>query len=606
MFSKQFKQKTSWQIGLGTALLLAVFLLLAQARPSLAADSTWQAKYWNNKNLSGDPVLERQENNINHDWGQGAPNGIDSDRFSARWKKTINFAEGAYRFDATMDDGMRVYLDGNVILDSWTDSQVHSVSVTVNITGGDHVVKVEYYDAGGAAVAKLTITNVSTAVTQWRGEYFNNIYLSGSPAFTRNDGAIDFNWGGGSPGSGVAADAFSVRWSRDVSLDAGRYRFTTTTDDGVRLWVNNRLLIDKWFDQAATVYSSEIDLPGGTVPIRMEYYEQVGGAEAHLSYTKISGSGTTDQWRGEYFNNRNLSGTPALVRNDGQINFDWDNGSPASGISADDFSVRWTRTIYLSAGRYRFTANTDDGVRVWVNNQQIINAWYDHQAQDISGEIDLPSGNAVVRMEYYEHGGGAHARLTRTQVSSVPSPTPTPTPLPVSAGTATVLSYRLNVRQGPGVNYAIITSAQYGDVLTLLGYRNAAATWVKVLTANGIQGWSYVGLMQPSILVVNLTATNDPGTVSPVQPSAPTPTPAPVPSGATARVRAFYLNVRQGPGMNYSVITVISRDQVYPLAGVRSLGSYWVKIVLPDGTQGWVGTGYVVTSVPVSSLPVGN
>ncbi|MEJ2749582.1 MAG: PA14 domain-containing protein [Anaerolineae bacterium] len=605
MFSKQFKKK-SWQIGLGAAFLLALSILFVQVSPSLAADSTWQAKYWNNKNLSGDPVLVRQEDNIDHDWGHGSPTGVNNNQFSARWKKTINFAEGAYKFDATMDDGMRVYLDGNIIIDSWTDSQQHTVSTTVNITGGNHEVKVEYYDASGVAVAKLAITNLSTTITQWRGEYYNNINLSGSPAFTRNDSQIDFNWGGGSPGSGVAADNFSVRWTRDVSLNAGRYRFTTKTDDGVRLWVNNRLIIDKWFDQEATTYSGEIDLPGGTVPIRMEYYEHVGGAEAHLSYTQVSGSGTITEWRGEYYNNINLSGTPALVRNDSQINFDWGSGSPASGINADNFSVRWTRTIYFNAGRYRFTANTDDGVRVWVNNQQVINAWYDHQAQNISGEIDLPSGNAVVKVEYYEHGGGAQAHLTYTQVSGAISPTPVPTPLPVSAGTAVVLSYRLNVRQGPGVNYPIITNVKYGDVLTLVGYRNAAATWVKVLTPDGIQGWSYVGLMQPSISVAYLTVTNDPGVVSPVQPPAPVPTPLPMPVGATARVRAFYLNVRQGPGTNYSVITVISRDQVYPLAGVRSLGSYWVKIILPNGTQGWVSTGYVITSVPVSSLPVGN
>lgn len=607
MFSKQLKRNRGWQIGLGAALLLAITILLTQVRSSLAADSNWQVKYWDNKNMSGDPVLEREENKIDHDWGQGAPNGIDSDRFSARWRKNINFTEGTYRFDATMDDGMRVYLDGSLIIDSWTDSQMHSVSTTVNVSGGDHVVKVEYYDAGGAAVAKLTITNVATAVTQWRGEYFNNANLSGTPAFTRNDSQVNFNWGGGSPGSGVAADNFSARWTRDVSLDAGRYRFTVTTDDGVRLWVNNTLLIDKWFDQAATTYSADIDLPSGTIPVRMEYYERVGGAEAHLSYSKISGSSTITEWRGEYFNNINLSGTPALVRNDNQINFDWGNGSPATGINADNFSVRWTRTIYLSAGRYRFTANTDDGVRLWVNNQQVINAWYDHQTQDITGEIDLPAGNAVIKMEYYEHGGGAHARLTRTQIGSAPAPTPTP--LPISAGTGTVLSYRLNVRQGPGVNYAIITNAKYGDVLTLLGYRNAAATWVKVLTADGVQGWSYAPLMHTSVPVTNLTATNDPGAVSPVpapQPPTPVPTPAPVPSGATARVRAFYLNVRQGPGVDYAVMTVISRDQVYPLAGVRSTGAYWVKIVLPDGRQGWVSASYVLTSVPVSSLPVGN
>jgi uncharacterized protein YraI len=588
------KPKTIWRIGAAVILLLAIFIISSQTSPALAADSTWQAKYWDNKNLSGDPVLVRQEDNIDHDWGQGAPSGIVSSQFSARWKKTIGFAEGSYRFDATMDDGMRIYLDDNLILNSWTDSQVHSVSSTVNISGGDHVVKVEYYDAGGAAVAKLTITPVSTTITQWRGEYFNNATLSGASAFVRNDNSIDFNWGGGSPGSGLAADNFSVRWTRDVSLEAGRYRFTATTDDGMRLWVNNSLLIDKWFDQAVTTYSGEIDLPGGTIPIRMEYYERVGGAEAHLSYTKISGSGTIDQWRGEYYNNKNLSGTPALVRNDAHIDFNWGSGSPASGINSDNFSVRWTRTIYFSPGRYRFTANTDDGVRVWVNDQQIINAWYDKQPQDISGEIDLPGGNAVVKMEYYENSSGARARLTHTQIGSVPAPTPAP----VTGGTATVNIYRLNVRQGPGTNFPIMTTLNRGDVLQLAGYRNAAATWIKVILPNGTQGWLSAVYVITSVPIVNLAVENNPTPV--------TPTPTPVPTGATARVTAFYLNVRQGPAATYPAITIVSLNQVYAMAGVRNAAGTWVKIVLANGAQGWVNASYVATSVPVSSLPVGN
>ncbi|MCB9419020.1 MAG: SH3 domain-containing protein [Ardenticatenaceae bacterium] len=594
MVNKLFRQKNKWRTGLGAALLLVISILLVQTRSSLAADSTWQAKYWNNKNLAGDPVIVRQEDNIDHDWSQGAPGDITSDQFSARWKKTINFTGGTYRFDATMDDGMRIYLDGNIILDSWTDSQVHTMSTTVNISSGDHVVKVEYYDAGGAAVAKLTITTVSTTITQWRGEYFNNANLSGASAFVRNDSSIDFNWGGGSPGSGVAADNFSVRWTRDLSLDAGRYRFTTNTDDGVRLWVNNQLIIDKWFDQGATAYSAEIDLPGGTVPIRMEYYERVGGAEAHLSYTKISGGDTTTTWRGEYYNNKNLSGTPTLVRNDAHIDFDWGNGSPASGINTDNFSVRWTRTIYLTAGRYRFTANTDDGVRVWVNNQQIINAWYDHQSGEITGEIDVPTGNAVIKMEYYENSGGARARLTRSQISSVPSPTP----IPATTGTATVNIYRLNVRQGPGTNYGIITTLNRGDVLQLAGYRNAAATWIKVILPNGTQGWLSAVYTITSIPIVNLAVETNP--------TPTTPTPTPVPTGATARVTAFYLNVRQGPDVSYPAITIVSLNQVYSLAGVRNAAGTWVKIVLANGSQGWVSARYVVTSVPVSSLPVGN
>jgi uncharacterized protein YraI len=595
MFKKQLIKKIC-SIAMAAAVFLAVFAAAVPAQPAAAADNNWRARYWNNKTFTGDPVLERSEADINYNWGQGSPHSsVNTSNFSARWNKKINLAEGSYRFTATMDDGMRVWVDNAIILDSWYDSQEHSLSATLFLSSGDHDVKVEYYDAGGAAVAKMKIEPLSVAISQFRGEYFNNMTLSGTPAFVRNDNEINFNWGGGSPGSGVGADMFSVRWSRDIVLDAGRYRFTATADDGLRLWVNNRLLIDKWFDQAATPYSAEIDLPGGSVPIRMEYYEHVGGAEARLFRTKVAGLPGVTQWRGEYFNNTNLSGSPALVRNDAHIDFKWGNGSPASGINADNFSARWTRTIYFNPGRYRFTANTDDGVRVWVNDQLIINAWNDHKPEDIHAEIDLPAGNAVVKMEYYEHVGGARASLTRTQISNPPAPAPQP----ITGATATVSSLRLNVRQGPGTEHAIVTTVNRGDLLTLAGYRNAAATWVRVVLANGTQGWVFAGLIQSSYPISNLIIGDGPAIV------APTPT-TPAPSGATARVTAFHLNVRQGPAVSFSIITQINRDQIVSLAGVRNAAANWVKIILPNGTQGWVNASFVTTSVPVSSLPVGN
>jgi hypothetical protein len=273
-------------------LCLLVASLLEASVPHAYAEEPWQAKYWNNKNLAGDPVLVRQESEINYDWGDGSPGGVHNDEFSARWKRTLNVSPGSYRFTATMDDGMRVWVDNNLIIDSWSNSQAHSVSAMANLGAGDHQVKVEYYEDGGKAVAKLRIDPAgSNNIQNWRGEYFNNQSLSGTAALVRNDDRIDFDWGGGSPASGViGADNFSVRWTRAIDLEPGRYRWTTTTDDGVRLWVNGRLIIDKWFDQSAGSVSAETDVPGGLTDVRMEYYENAGGAVARLGRAQISNS----------------------------------------------------------------------------------------------------------------------------------------------------------------------------------------------------------------------------------------------------------------------------------------------------------------------------
>jgi hypothetical protein len=100
-------------------------------------------------------------------------------------------------------------------------------------------------------------------------------------------GFINFDWGGGGPNAcGIGSDNFSVRWTRDVYFDAGTYRFTVTSDDGCRLYVDGQPIFDKWFDQAPTTYEKEVSLSAGYHTIEMEYYEAGGGAVASLSWYK--------------------------------------------------------------------------------------------------------------------------------------------------------------------------------------------------------------------------------------------------------------------------------------------------------------------------------
>jgi uncharacterized repeat protein (TIGR01451 family) len=116
----------------------------------------------------------------------------------------------------------------------------------------------------------------------WHGEYFANPSLTGSPALVRDDAAIDFDWGSGSPAPQIPSNNFSVRWTGTVTVAAGRFRFSTTTDDGVRLYVDGQLVIDQWRDQPPTTYNAERYLSAGQHTMRMEYYEGLGLASARL------------------------------------------------------------------------------------------------------------------------------------------------------------------------------------------------------------------------------------------------------------------------------------------------------------------------------------
>lgn len=289
--------------------------------------------------------------------------------------------------------------------------------------------------AAGLAVGALSLAGSTTARAQgqvvpmasdaaWRGEYFDNMTLTGPPALVRQDERIDFSWGAGSPGAPLGRDRFSVRWSRYLELPAGKYRFDATSDDGVRVIVDGTRIIDRWYSHAAESYGAEVTLAAGHHLVQVEYFEAFGDARIYAAWTAVP---TAPQgFRAELYGNRSLSGAPLLVRDDSAIDFDWGIASPAPGIvPADDFSVRWTRQVAFSPGLHRFVATSDDGVRVWVNGHPLIDAWYDQGATAHAGTIWVPA-SAEVRMEYFEHVGAAVAKLRWERADGQPAPSPGP------------------------------------------------------------------------------------------------------------------------------------------------------------------------------------
>ena len=155
----------------------------------------------------------------------------------------------------------------------------------------------------------------------WRGEYYNNANLAGSPQLVRDDANIDFDWGYGSPAPSIPVDYFSARWVRSFFLPAGNYRFYATSDDGVRVWVNGDLLINEWHDATGRTYSAVRQLNAGTVQVRVEFYEARQIAKIRF-WWDTDATGSYPDWRGDYFSNIDLGGSPAFSRNDSAIDFD--------------------------------------------------------------------------------------------------------------------------------------------------------------------------------------------------------------------------------------------------------------------------------------------
>jgi hypothetical protein len=337
----------------------------------------------------------------------------------------------------------------------------------------------------------------------WQAWYWNNTSLAGPPAQQRFETNLDYNWGDGFPAPGVNANQFSARWSRYIDVPPSDYRFSVTADDGVRLWVDDDLLIDRWHDQGATTYTAQKYLGPGHHLVRVDYYENGGQAVIRVSWTQGGGGPPPiSNWRGEYFNNKTLSGPPVLVRDDPRIDFNWGGGSPAPGlIDADGFSARWSRSLDLPPGNYRFNATIDDGARLFVNGHTLLDAWKDQSPRSYSGDIYLPGGSIMIQMEYYENGGGAVARLAVGSADNPPPPPPPPPP-PVEA-IGYVKSYRLNLRSGPGLHYPVVGLLYRGEPMRLLG-RNSAGSWLKVVLPYNARGWVYSSYIWSEVPIANL------------------------------------------------------------------------------------------------------
>ncbi len=122
-----------------------------------------------------------------------------------------------------------------------------------------------------------------------RAEYFSNADLQGKPAFTRQDPNIDFDWKTGAPDAKLPSDGFSVRWTGTFTPDeSGHYLLSITGDDGYRVKLDGKPLVEDWTDHAPRTRGAVATLESGRpYELSIEYYERAGGASVRLSYAFV-------------------------------------------------------------------------------------------------------------------------------------------------------------------------------------------------------------------------------------------------------------------------------------------------------------------------------
>jgi hypothetical protein len=263
---------------------------------------------------------------------------------------------------------------------------------------------------------------------------------------------INFNWGLGSPGPNVPVDYFSARYERTLSLPLGNYMLTLRMDDGARVLIDDQVVMDDWRTGPFRELTSVRTL-GGSPRVRVEYFEDTGNAAIFFSITPFGSVPPAppapvppqpvspapdlqvphDQWRAQYYNNTDLAGNVVAAqyvpRSFYPLEQNWGAGSPAAGVGTDYWSARFEGMFYFSPADYDFFAQSDDGVRVYIDNILLINAWFDGYVDQKNSFDRVGEGNHSMRVEYYDRTGNAYVRVWwsyKGNYQPLPGPIPPP------------------------------------------------------------------------------------------------------------------------------------------------------------------------------------
>ncbi len=218
-----------------------------------------------------------------------------------------------------------------------------------------------------------------------------------------------------------------------------------------------------------------------------------GGSTPTPTCVAVAGSGSG--LSGDYF-----SGTPhttkLLSRTDAGVDFQWGTAAPAVGVPADNFSVRWTGQVSPRySGVTTFYTSSDDGVRLWVNGQQLINNWTNHGTTENSGTITLTAGQRYdIKLEYYDATGGATARLLWSSSCETKAAVPASQlyPATTAAGDSAAYNFESSAQGWTSSGSAISSVARSTD----RAFAGAASLKVTFAAASGD---GYAKVLSPAV-----------------------------------------------------------------------------------------------------------
>jgi pimeloyl-ACP methyl ester carboxylesterase len=387
-------------------------------------------------------VSDRVHNGDTQDYYQIALNGTSDVRFALQGKSAdVNlkiFDQNLKFVQASYNTG----LAEDVITLNKLAAGLYYALVYQEKLGTDTEYALQTSITGKAPVSSgggTTIILQPPAVTpQWKIQYFSGNSPSGTPVYAETMGNpqngnklnFAFYWGENAPNSYMSKDNFSARVTGNSNLDAGEYRITVSSDDGIRVRASQQTIIDKWFDQGmSSVYTGTFITNGGNVPIEVDYYEKAGYAGLDFLLERIGNAPSTPisnptpspsnpistpittpttlyritepvdeakEWKASLFSwNRNSGSTPPANFYDGGSNnlnwigtlnlgsnnakgnvsgsakLDWGTGTVKgnANLPSDGFAIRAYTWAEFDGGSYNFTVRGDDGYQILAKKQ---------------------------------------------------------------------------------------------------------------------------------------------------------------------------------------------------------------------------------------------
>ncbi|MHC4628668.1 MAG: PA14 domain-containing protein, partial [Planctomycetota bacterium] len=210
-----------------------------------------------------------------------------------------------------------------------------------------------------------------------------------------------------SPGTGTIMVSLNPQLSWLPGKDAvAQTLYLSTSQDDVANGVGGIAVTGESYDASGllvlTTYYWRVDTSDGAAT-------QAG---AVWSFTTVPD--TADGLQADYFTGEDyLAGDPVLTRVDPEIDFNWNDDAPGGGIDRAQFSARWRGEITIPAdGSYDFILNSNDGSRLYIDGQLLVEDWSNHGRRDTKASIDLVAGTYPIRVEYYQNEANAGFSLS--------------------------------------------------------------------------------------------------------------------------------------------------------------------------------------------------